>query len=72
MHTYIQVGNPVKVLYDDGQWYHGGITSFNTRTKEFTVQFDDGDEQVVKLPDQDVRMNVPVSDLADAILVCRK
>jgi hypothetical protein len=60
------------VLYDDGRWYHGGISAYDPRKGEFTVMFDDGDEQVVKLPDQDVRLNMPVSDLCDAILICRK
>jgi hypothetical protein len=26
---WFQVGNLVKVLFDDGQWYHGSVTEFD-------------------------------------------
>lgn len=42
-----QVGNPVKVLYDDENWYQGTITHYNTKTKEFSIGFDDGEETKV-------------------------
>lgn len=39
-----QVGNPVKVLFDDKKWYNGVITAYKRGL--FTIDYDDGDQNV--------------------------
>lgn len=51
-----EVGTHVRVLFDDGLWYPGVLTEFKTLTKKYTVQFDDGDEMDLRIPDKDVEV----------------
>jgi len=50
------IGTHVRVLFDDGLWYPGVLTDFKTLTKKYTVQFDDGDEMDLRIPDKDVEV----------------
>ena len=51
-----QLGVQVEVLYDDGTWYLGRITHYNSDTALHRIVFDDGDWQEISLPDPDVRL----------------
>ena len=47
----------VEVLYADGNWYKGWLSSFNFSTGKWKVQFyDDNETTEVKFPDKDVRV----------------
>jgi len=47
----------VEVLYADGKWYRGWLSSFNFATGKWKVQFYDDDETTeVTFPDKDVRL----------------
>ena len=67
-----QVGNLVKVLFDDEVWYHGTIQEYDAPTDQFTIKFDDGDEQLIKLPDPDVQRVTLMEDLLEATSSMRK
>ena len=78
-----QVGNHAKVMFleDKGKgykepvWYQGEITTFSMRSPGegkpeewmFTLKFDDEEEHHVKLPDSEVRIFRPLSDLLNAL-----
>jgi hypothetical protein len=61
------LGTVIEVIFDDGKWYKGWLVSFNTRTNEYRVSFEDGDWQIMKLPDPDVRF--PDQDIEDPNLL---
>ena len=47
----------VEVLYSDGIWYKGWLSSFNVNTGKWVVQFYDDDETTeVSFPDKEVRL----------------
>ena len=47
----------VEVLYADGKWYRGWLSSFNFNTGKWKVEFYDNSEITeVKFPDKDVRL----------------
>ena len=47
----------IEVLYADGRWYRGWLSSFNFNTGKWKVQFYDDNETIeVKFPDKDVRL----------------
>jgi hypothetical protein len=49
------IGTEIEVIFDDGKWYKGWLVTFNSKTNEYRVSFEDGDWQIMKLPDPDVR-----------------
>lgn len=51
-----ELGTHVRVLFDDGLWYAGVVACFNTVTSKYSVQFDDGDEMDLRIPDKDVEI----------------
>ena len=47
----------VEVLYSDGFWYKGWLSSFNFNTGKWIVQFcDDNENTEVSFPDKEVRL----------------
>ena len=42
------------MLFDDGLWYAGLVTHFNVATSKYSIQFDDGDQMDMQIPDKDV------------------
>ena len=47
----------VEVLYDNGIWYKGWLSSFNFETGKWIVKFyDDNETTEVNFPDKDVRV----------------
>lgn len=51
-----ELGTPVRVLFDDGLWYAGLVTHFNVATSKYSIQFDDGDQMDMRIPDKDVEV----------------
>ena len=53
----MQEGKNVEVLYSDGLWYKGWLSSFNFETGKLVVMFYDDDETTeVSFPDKEVRL----------------
>jgi hypothetical protein len=50
------LGTQVRMLFDDGVWYAGTVTKFDARSKKYTIEFDDGEVQETKIPDDDVQL----------------
>ncbi|EKX54504.1 Msh6 mismatch repair muts-like protein, meiosis and mitosis [Guillardia theta CCMP2712] len=48
------IGCLVKVLFDEGDWYQGKITRYDRASQLWHVQFEDGDEDDVRIPSEDV------------------
>ena len=47
----------VEVLYADGMWYRGWLSSFNFQTGKWIVKFyDDNETTEVNFPDEEVRL----------------
>ena len=51
-----EIGTPVRVLFEDGLWYLGWVTDFKTETGKYVVEFEDGDEMDLRIPDKDVEV----------------
>ena len=53
----VQEGKNVEVLYSDGLWYKGWLSSFNFETGKWVVMFYDDDKTTeVSFPDKEVRL----------------
>ena len=54
----IAVGSQVCMLFDDGVWYPGHVTKFDScnRKRPYTIKFEDGDIQKTQIPHPDVRL----------------
>ena len=53
----MQEGKNVEVLYSDGLWYKGWLSSFNFETGKWVVMFYNDDETIdVSFPDKEVRL----------------
>ena len=50
------LGTQVRMLFDDGVWYLGTVTKFDARSKKYSVEFQDGEVQETKIPDDDVQI----------------
>eukprot|EP00960_Hanusia_phi_P046930 758113-Hanusia_phi.AAC.7 len=48
------IGCLVKVLFDESDWYQGKITSYDKASELWHVRFEDGDEDDIKIPSDDV------------------
>lgn len=49
----------VRMLFDDGKWYPGRVEFYNEISKQYRINFDDGDRIYVTLPDADVEILDP-------------
>jgi hypothetical protein len=49
-----QVGDAVKVIYDEKDWYNGVVTVVSQDKKEITVSFEDGEVETIAYPCADV------------------
>jgi hypothetical protein len=52
----LAVGTKVQVLFDDGQWYSGKVTTKRSHKGKYEVIFDDGERVVLRIPASDVRV----------------
>jgi hypothetical protein len=54
----------VRMLFDDGVWYNGKVSSYDVRSKKYSIEFEDGDIQETALPDKEVEvlLDVPSND----------
>ena len=58
----------MEVLYADGVWYRGWLSSYNFETGKWIVQFyDDNETTEVTFPDKDVRIDGNISILYHSI-----
>jgi hypothetical protein len=53
----LAVGTRVEVYFDDDKWYSGRVTSKRDAKGQYEVFFDDGERQLLRIPDTDVRIS---------------
>ena len=53
-------GTLVRMLFDDGVWYNGKVSSYDVRSKKYSIEFEDGDIQETALPDKEVEVLLDV------------
>jgi hypothetical protein len=52
---YPRLGDKIKVLFDEKDWYSGSVQDFNIETKIVAVVFDEGGEfEMIDFPDEDL------------------
>ena len=58
--TVPSVGDSIEVLWpDDGKFYSGTVKRFDRRTGKFKVLYDDGEEEELKLAEEEWRPTIP-------------